>query len=44
VICRQAIALAAHVGTISELPVRAEDIDEFLSSSIVPAAIVEGKA
>ena len=41
-ICRRAIAQAAHVGTTSELPVRVEDIDEFLSSRMAPAAIMDG--
>jgi hypothetical protein len=38
-ICREAIMTAAHIGMISELPVRLGDVEDFLQGQHVPAAI-----
>jgi hypothetical protein len=43
-ICRGAILQSAHVGSISEVPVRAADVNEFLSAQLIPDAILEGEA
>lgn len=44
-ICREAIPTAAHIGLISEVPVRLADVEEFLflSGQMIPAAIMDGK-
>jgi hypothetical protein len=39
-ICREAMPTAAHIGLISEIPVRLADVEEFLSGQKVPAAIM----
>jgi hypothetical protein len=41
-ICREAIRQAPHVGVISEIPVRADGVDEFLGDAMIPAGIMEG--
>lgn len=41
-ICRDAIPTASHVGAISEVPVRKEDVDEFLAGQLCPAVIFTG--
>jgi hypothetical protein len=41
-ICRDAIPTAMHVGTISEIPVRAADVTDFLKGQMVPSALMNG--
>lgn len=41
-ICQDAIPTAMHVGTISEIPVRAVDVTDFLKGQMIPAAILFG--
>jgi hypothetical protein len=38
-ICRHAIPTAAHIGIISEIPVRLADVEEFLAGQKLPKAI-----
>jgi hypothetical protein len=42
-ICREAIPSAMYIGTISEIPVRASDVTEFLKGQIIPAAVMRGE-
>jgi hypothetical protein len=39
-ICRDAIPTAGNIGLISEIPVRRDDIYEFLEGQVLPKAIV----
>ncbi len=39
-ICRKAIPTAAHIGLISEIPVRLIDLGEFMEGQVLPSAIV----
>jgi hypothetical protein len=39
-ICREAIPTAAHIGLISEIPVRLSDVEEFLAGQIMPGVII----
>jgi hypothetical protein len=41
-VCRDAIPTAMHVGTISEIPVRAADVTDFLKGQMVPGTIMDG--
>jgi hypothetical protein len=41
-ICREAVFTSMHVGMISEIPVRACDIADFLKGQMVPAAVFDG--
>ena len=41
-ICRDAIPSAMHVGAVSEIPVRAADITDFLKGQMVPSALMFG--
>lgn len=40
-ICREAIPTAAHIGMISEIPVRLADLNAVLHDQLVPAAIMK---
>lgn len=42
-ICRAAIPQAAHIGVISEIPVRLADVEEFLANQMIPRAIRRGE-
>lgn len=39
-ICRRAIPTALHIGVIAEIPVREEDVAEFLEGQLIPQFIV----
>lgn len=39
-ICRQAIPTAMHIGMISEIPVRLEDVHAFLEGGMIPAGVL----
>ena len=41
-ICGDAIPSAIAVGTISEIPVRASDLTDFLKGRLIPGAIMTG--
>jgi len=43
-ICRLALGTGAHLGIFAELPVRLEDVDEFLTHQIVPRDLLVGSA
>lgn len=36
-ICRQALGTAGHIGMLAELPVREDDVLEFLAGAMIPA-------
>jgi hypothetical protein len=38
-ICRNALPTAAHIGMISEIPVRLADVSETLEGQVIPACI-----
>ena len=42
-ICRDALMTAAHIGIISEIPVRLDDIADVLRDRPVPAAVVKSR-
>jgi hypothetical protein len=39
-ICRDAIPTAMHIGMISEIPVRLEDVHAFLEGGMIPAGVL----
>jgi len=41
-ICRDAIFTSMHVGMISEIPVRAIDVTDFLKGQMIPGALMSG--
>lgn len=41
-ICRDAIPTAMSVGSVSEIPVRAVDVTDFLKGQMIPAAVMDG--
>jgi hypothetical protein len=42
-ICREALPTASHIGAISEVPVRMEDIAAILKDQMVPRAVYGNK-
>jgi hypothetical protein len=42
-ICREALPTAAHIGLISEVPVRMADLAEVLKDQVVPIAVYGAK-
>ena len=42
-ICRDAIPSAGHVGAISEIPVRVDDVQQFLAGQLCPGCIFDGE-
>lgn len=43
-ICRQAVFTAAHIGMISEIPVRLQDIEDFMRGAhLLPREAIGGK-
>jgi hypothetical protein len=41
-ICQNALPTAAHIGEISEIPVRLADIEAIIKDRIVPQSVTEG--
>ena len=41
-ICRDAIPSSTNVGTISEIPVKVEDVTDFLKGQMIPGALLHG--
>ncbi len=41
-VCRRAIPQSNHLGQIAEIPVRLDDVDDFLGKETPPAAILWG--
>jgi hypothetical protein len=41
-ICQNALPTAAHIGEISEIPVRLADIEAIVKDRIVPQSVTEG--
>lgn len=39
-ICRDALPTAAHIGMISEIPVRAGDLEDVLRGQMIPASVL----
>lgn len=39
-ICRESLPTAAHIGMISEIPVRVADVREFLQGAIIPQGVI----
>lgn len=42
-ICRQALHSAVHIGSVAEVPVRLDDVQEFMDGQVVPACVLQGK-
>ena len=42
-ICRDALPTAAHIGMISEIPVRLADMSKMLEQQIIPACVMGSK-
>ena len=38
-ICRNALGTAGHIGMLAELPVREDDVVEFLAGAMIPADV-----
>lgn len=38
-ICRNALGTAGHIGMLAELPIRVEDVSEFLRGQLIPRGL-----